>query len=189
MIDQASEGFFSPILRNFRISKAIPYIHGNVLDVGCGTGYLANYIEPQNYTGFDISIDLIKIAKNLHPFHKFSTSMPSDDCKFDTIIGLAVIEHIKEPITLMNQLTGLLSNDSNSKIILTTPNPKFEWIHDYGSKINLFSRHANEEHESLLDYWMLNEIAKKSNLKLIVYKKFLFGANQLFILKSFVQPW
>ena len=52
-------------------------------------------------------------------------------------------------------------------------------IHYLGSRIGLFSRHANEEHEELLNYERLHLAGTRAGLDLVFYKRFLLGGNQL----------
>jgi len=58
-----------------------------------------------------------------------------------------------------------------------------EWVHTLGAAIGIFSRHANEEHEKLLNLSRMVELAQKCNLQIILYRRFLFGANQMVVLK------
>jgi hypothetical protein len=60
----------------------------------------------------------------------------------------------------------------------------FEWIHDIGSKIGLFSSEASEEHETLINFKTMQKIAELADLKVIKYKRFLFFANQMFVLSA-----
>ena len=43
-----------------------------------------------------------------------------------------------------------IKKDKNSMIILTTPNPYFRLIHEFGAKIHLFSNDASDDHEELI---------------------------------------
>ena len=63
--------------------------------------------------------------------------------------------------------------------MLTTPNPSIDWMHGLGSRISLFSKHANEEHKDLLGRRQLEEIGHNAGLKLTTYKRFLWVVNQL----------
>jgi hypothetical protein len=65
--------------------------------------------------------------------------------------------------------------------VCTTPHPKIDWIHDFGASTGFFSKHANEEHEELLDSDRLLDVGHAAGLSLRLYKRFLFGANQLAI--------
>ena len=47
----------------------------------------------------------------------------------------------------------------------------------------MFSKHASEEHDSLIDYNRMQEIATGAGLVIFKYKRFLFGANQFFAME------
>lgn len=179
MSDQTAQGLLSPFLRNRRIKMAHSFIEGSVLDLGCSTGYLAPLCQVSGYWGMDIDEDALSIARQKYPGYRFSSELPTDQ-KFQTIVALAVIEHVKNPEGLLSRLVSLL--EEQGRIVLTTPHPSYEWIHDWGSTVGLFSHEAHDEHETLLDKDMMLKLAERCQLKLITYKPFLFGANQLFIL-------
>ena len=90
-----------------------------------------------------------------------------------------IIEHIEEPVELLQEISSLLKPNGN--ILLTTPRPCVEHIHQLGSKLKLFSNEACQEHETLFDRDGMNNVLEKAGLSLLHYKRFLFGANQLFI--------
>jgi len=188
MTDQGAEGVFSPFLRQQRINAAIPFIRGKVLDVGCGTGKLAIHVSPHEYVGVDIDEHSLASAKREFPQHKFLCELPALSEKFDTIIVLAVIEHIEDPESFLRDLSMRLNDSKVSRIILTTPNPLFGWIHAKGSNLGIFSKHANEEHKMLLDRNKIISLSKKCDLFLIKYRYFLFFANQLIVLRKSDHP-
>jgi len=70
-----------------------------VLDLGCGGGRLFELLDKYDvdYTGVDISDELIKTAKSKCPKGKFEvrdiTSYKSDD-KFDYVFSIAALHHI-----------------------------------------------------------------------------------------------
>lgn len=180
MADQANEGLLSPFLRRKRFAAAKPYLHDRVLDYGCGSGGLANFTDSASYCGVEIDNESLKIARECYPKHRFLSSLPDGCEKFDTVVSLAVIEHVKDPVEFLKSLAIHL-NDRNSKLLVTTPHPAFDWLHDLGAKFGFFSRHANEEHEELLNKTKLELVGKSAGLKLIQYKRFLFGTNQIAI--------
>jgi 2-polyprenyl-3-methyl-5-hydroxy-6-metoxy-1,4-benzoquinol methylase len=183
MADQGSEGFLSPWLRKQRINAVKPYLSGRVLDVGCGTGKLAQWVSPDNYWGVDIDASSLKAAQKEVPFHKFSIGMPPFGEKFNTIAALAVIEHVKSPVDFLATLAAYLDQSLESKIICTTPHMLLGWAHTAGAQVGLFSKHANEEHEILFDRKKLDTVATDAGLKLVLYGRFLLGANQLAMFK------
>jgi 2-polyprenyl-3-methyl-5-hydroxy-6-metoxy-1,4-benzoquinol methylase len=184
MADQGAEGIFSPYLRRQRINAALPYIKGKVLDVGCGTGILANHVAAHDYVGVDIDEPSLESAQSEYPQYKFLSELPPLSEKFDTIIALAVIEHVENPELFLKELSIRLFDSKEGRIILTTPNPLFEWIHAMGSNLGIFSKHAKEEHKALLNRNNIISISKQCDLLLIKYNHFLFFANQLIVLKK-----
>src|SRR3546814_10100924 len=85
-------------------------------------------------------------AKNISQSF-FSRYVPNDVEKFDTIISLAVIEHVSDPSVFLATLRKYLSGAPSARIIITTPHPSVDWVHHLGAKFGLFSQHADEEHE------------------------------------------
>ena len=67
-------------------------------------------------------------------------------------------------------------------IILTTPNPYFRLIHEFGAKIHLFSNDASDDHEELISKKTMHHILKETKFKILHHKYFLFSANQLFVI-------
>ena len=184
MADQGAEGRLSPFLRRQRFKAALPYIRGSVLDIGCGTGDLAQYFDSENYYGYDIDKDSIEIARKKFPNHCFNSTLPSKNKRFLTVVSLAVIEHVPSSFDFLFELRDYLCDDPYARIVCTTPHPSFEWFHDLGAFFGLFSKHANEEHEELLDRKKLYEAGKKSKLYIIEYNRFLYYANQLVVYKK-----
>ena len=184
MADQGTEGLLSPFLRTRRLAVVRKYLTGAILDFGCGSGALAEFVQPGSYVGVDRDEVSLQLAGELHPEHTFYPELPDEAFKFDTIVALAVIEHLKDPIAFLQSL-ALRLHTAESRIIVTTPHPKIDFIHTIGARAGLFSKHGNEEHEILFDKKSLGEIAQKAGLEVAVYRRFLFGANQLFILRVY----
>ena len=184
MTDQGAEGLLSPFLRAKRIQAVRPYLYGNILDFGCGSGSLAAYIDQDKYLGFDLDENVLKVAKQNFIKHRFESDINALRAKyFDTIAILAVIEHVEDPIEFLSFMKSLLTHTSESKIVCTTPHPSMDCLHGFGASIGLFSKHANEEHKELLNYQSLKDIGNKIGLEISYYRRFLLGANQLFIFK------
>jgi len=182
--DQA-DGFLSPWLRRRRIAAVRDRLSGRVLDVGCGVGTLAFHLPPERYLGVDADPASIDEARIRHPGHRFEV-VPRDASwvaelpagGFDTIVLLAVIEHLREPERWLGALAARLS--PSGALEITTPAPAFEWVHDAGARIGLFSAHASEEHETLIDPTRMERIAAGVGLRVAERERFLAGANQRF---------
>jgi 2-polyprenyl-3-methyl-5-hydroxy-6-metoxy-1,4-benzoquinol methylase len=172
-------GLLTGFLAAKRYEVARPHLRGRVLDFGCANGLLSQWCRPDAYLGVDIDAASIEIARRERPGFRFERELPADE-QFDTIVALALIEHLKDPTGVLATLRPLLS--PAGAIVITTPHPRIEWAHTLGAKVGLFSHEAHEEHEDLIDLPRMKEIAAGARLTVAHYQRFLFGANQLFLL-------
>lgn len=184
MADQGSEGLLSPFLRKKRINAVKPFLRGKVLDYGCGSGHLTAYVAASNYVGVDQDAPSIELAQQQFPEHRFVSQLSQVNGlagQFDVVASLAVIEHVDDPGAFLGMLANFLKPSPGSSLVITTPHPSTDWVHDAGACIGLFSKHANEEHHELLDRSKLTNLAAAAGLVLVTYKRFLLGANQVVV--------
>ncbi len=184
MADQVAEGLLSPWLRKKRFQAAMPFLRGRVLDFGCGSGAMAAVIDAEHYLGVEIDDASLRQAKTDFPSHSFVSELPDASRKFDTIVSLAVIEHVDNPSEFLASLATHLDAAADSCLIVSTPHPAVDWVHDVGAALGLFSKHASEEHEDLLDRDKLEAAGSQAHLTLDSYQRFLFGANQIAVFKK-----
>jgi SAM-dependent methyltransferase len=170
----------APLLRRSRLRAARPFLRGRVLDYGCHTGALTAYCRPDAYLGVDIDERALEAARAAHPGYEFDVKV-SEHERFDTVAGLAVLEHMHDPLDQLLRWARLLQ--PGGAIVLTTPHPRYEWILTVGAKLGLFNRHSLDEHEDLLDRRRMGELAEAADLRVETYRRFLLGANQLFVLR------
>lgn len=99
-----------------------------ILDLGCGNGYLANYLISAGYHvyGTDASEKGIAIARQTHPDRFFVQDISTgklpealQQLKFDTIISTEVIEHLYNPAAFVNFCGEILV--PGGKLIISTP--------------------------------------------------------------------
>lgn len=92
-----------------------PYIKGKVLDIGCGTGLLLDYITPEDYIGTDISGAMLEVARKKYPgyqFHEadmfeFLTKMESNSV--DTIVSMfGPLSYSLKPVDFVNECRRVL---------------------------------------------------------------------------------
>jgi|HubBroStandDraft_5_1064220.scaffolds.fasta_scaffold330577_2 2-polyprenyl-3-methyl-5-hydroxy-6-metoxy-1,4-benzoquinol methylase len=176
-VEMVEAGILSAWLAGQRLRAAKPYLTGTVLDFACGHGQLTQVCDKERYLGYDVDPRKLEVARGHFPGYQFQTDLPDE--QFDTVAALAFIEHV-DPGVYLKQFADLLK--PGGQIVLTTPHPSYEWIHTAGAKVHIFSPEAHEDHEDLLNADTLAEVASPLSLRLKVSKRFMFGANQLFVL-------
>ncbi|MDB4919651.1 class I SAM-dependent methyltransferase [Mucilaginibacter sp.] len=99
-----------------------------ILDLGCGNGYLVNFLIEQGYNayGTDASEKGIAIAQKTNPGRFFVQDLSADalprqlqGIPFDTIISTEVIEHLYNPEAFIDFCRQQLRQ--GGELIITTP--------------------------------------------------------------------
>jgi len=151
------------LLQQSRFKIAIPYLKGDVLDFGGNDGELQKYV-PGSYilVNYDYT--------------------PMKDKTFDTIVALAVIEHIPvgNVFDVFRSFNSKLRPDGT--LLLTTPTPKAKPLLELMAFLNLLDKHNIREHKH---YWTKEDIcnlAERNGFTVKAYKKFQWGFNQMAIL-------
>ena len=71
-----------------------------ILDLGCGTGALANMFNSIYYTGIDTNLKYLERAREVHPQHRFllmdGRSLSLDTGSFDAVVIGGVIHHLED---------------------------------------------------------------------------------------------
>ncbi|HSW88401.1 MAG TPA: class I SAM-dependent methyltransferase [Candidatus Saccharimonadales bacterium] len=105
-----------------------------ILDIGCGTGHLANEIKKiypnANITGIDISKKAIAIGKKAYKQITLlqgdaEKNLPFASACFDLVISGEHIEHLQDPDTYLSEINRILKKDGI--LLLTTPNLGY-WV-------------------------------------------------------------
>lgn len=175
-------------IANTRLKFALPHIKGDVLDIGCQRGQLYEYAGDQmtSYTGIDLNQSVLEQGRKAHPecqFHEVNidTAPLEFSAAFDSIVMLAVIEHVFNLNTLGHSIAKALK--PGGSVILTTPTPfGNDIIHAMGARIGLFSKDAADDHIAIFNKKRLEIFAAEFDLTMTTYKQFQLGCNQLAIL-------
>jgi SAM-dependent methyltransferase len=182
-------GALSGFVKGFRIRAALRAMSDarSVLDLGSGLCEILAYL-PQDIEYFGVERDpwMYERARRLFPERQFFRGDIEDptfpiDVRADRILLLAVWEHLHDPEALLRRARQWLL--PGGRFIGTTPAPATHRILELGSKAGLLSRHADEEHERLWSFREIEEVARRSGWKMAKRRRFLFGANQLFVLE------
>tara|TARA_R110000796_G_scaffold252640_2_gene389909 strand:- start:174264 stop:175037 length:774 start_codon:yes stop_codon:yes gene_type:complete len=108
---------------------AIPYIKGDLLELGCGEGRGVELLAPlaDSYVALDKIQSVIDELKSKYPALDFRQAVfpPFSDLadnSFDCIVSFQVIEHVKKDKEFLKEIYRVLK--PGGKAILTTPNIK-----------------------------------------------------------------
>lgn len=107
---------------------AVPYISGDLLELGCGEGRGVELLAPKakSYLGLDKIREIIEGLKAKHPKYDFQSSvfppMNIADNSFDTIVTFQVIEHIKNDELYLKEIHRILKPGGTA--LISTPNIK-----------------------------------------------------------------
>ncbi|MBI4155132.1 class I SAM-dependent methyltransferase [Candidatus Woesearchaeota archaeon] len=117
---------------------------GNVLDIGCGTGYFSRLFNNANYVGIDNSDKYIKFANTKYGGKFFVMDANKMDFKkenFDVVLMISFLHHLsdRELKGIFNDVKRVLKK--NGKLIIIDPVPvneqsnfirRFIFSHDRG---------------------------------------------------------
>jgi len=175
---------FSDYLCRQRLGIVAPYIRGDVLDLGCGITDILTLLHPgQRYVGVDRPIMIRWLRENRPGYEYHECDLDRDDLaltsQFDSVLMLAVIEHLKHPDKLLSQLSWCLK--PNGQLLITTPSPFGNIIHRLGARVGLFYMEAAREHETIFTREHLQALLEHHRWKITCYRRFLMGGNQLFV--------
>ena len=103
----------------------------NILDVGCGTGALVQYLTGfGDITGFDVSPDAIEFCKSkglknvfIQDVSKLEEKQHTQ--KFNLILALDVLEHVQDDVLVMQKIHKMLRDDG--LFFVNVPAHKFLW--------------------------------------------------------------
>ena len=159
------------------------------LDIGCGESRITKLLKHDvHYTGVDCNRVLIK---NLQKRFKMTgyrfvladlekEEIPLEH-QFNSILMLAFIEHVNNPVNVIKECARLLAD--NGLLVITTPTPLGDkLLRILISITNPFSNSQVERpHEHLYDKEQMRKLFETSGLIITRYRKFDFGANQIYI--------
>jgi len=182
------------IEKGSRVDVALKLIEkgDRLLDIGCGDGTLG-YFAMRSYKevwGIDISDNALKIAKKrglkTQKVNLNDENLLFEDNYFDAVTCLDVIEHVFEPIVLINEIHRVLK--MNGLLVISTPNIRY-WRHLFDLVVKgKFPKTSNStEHYDggHLHYFTYSDIEKLLKTKgfYVVVKEGVFGRK---ILKEFL---
>ena len=124
-------GYFRDVTRHFRPG-------GRLLDVGCGTGWLAEHFA--DYTGLDVSAEAVAIAtgkgRNVH-HSNLDLALPFEDGDFDNAVLKDILEHVVDPAATLREVYRVLK--PGAVVFASSPDVQ-RWVWDDYTHRRPFSR-------------------------------------------------
>lgn len=182
-------GLLTRSVQRARLAVALPHVSrgDRLLDLGCGLTDLPARFP--SYVGCDRNPFVLSEMRRRHPEAAFAawdvdSGEPPPEvvagAPYDVVLMLAILEHLPSPARALSRAAALLA--PGGRVLATTPHPLGRVPLELGARLGLLSRHADEEHETLLDRAALERAAESSGLATTSYTRFLAGLNQLAVL-------
>jgi len=186
----------TPLLTDYltrrRNELASRYIRGDVLDIGCGPGIIIPFLDAgQRYVGIESSWEFVAYLSQRFPQRRFynynvdEEPLELDDEGFDTVLLVAVIEHLAHPEKVLSEIQKYLR--PGGSLIITTPTLWGQTIHRLGARLGLFHPDAAAGHVRAYDYTTMRDMVRRVGLDIVEHGRFELGFNQLFICQALVQ--
>ncbi|MDY6934529.1 MAG: methyltransferase domain-containing protein [Spirochaetota bacterium] len=107
-------------LLNWRIKVVLPYIHGRLMDIGCGTNKLVKQY------GNGIGVDVYQFG-GADLILKDTSKIPYDNESFDTITIIASLNHIPNREEVLKEIHRILKRDGRLIITMISPRISKFW--------------------------------------------------------------
>ena len=133
------------------------------LDIGCGEGYMIEYLHLQQvvgrYIGVDLNLKRIACAAAYHPVCKYLAAdvvaLAFKSNTFDCILAAEMLEHIRNPIKALEEIKRVAKPSAH--LIISVPNePLFRWCNMLRGK---YWRRGGRT-PAHVNFWKLSDIRK-----------------------------
>jgi SAM-dependent methyltransferase len=115
----------------------------NVIDIGCGEGFIINCLKLPAIVGVDISKNALKIAKDKNQKYNLCAgsvyNLSFKKSSFDLVIATEVLEHLREPNLALQEIRRV----SRDYCIFSVPNEPYFRIMNFLRGKNL-TRFGND---------------------------------------------
>ena len=147
------EPILEPLLRKMRLKQVLPYLRQypncRLLDIGCGwDAKLLLAVEPFISTGVGVDFKAPPIHTEKLKTQSFvlQDKLPFENCSFDFITMLAVIEHLENDESILKECARLLRPGGG--LLITAPSCYAKPVLEFLSfKLNLINPFEIRDHK------------------------------------------
>jgi SAM-dependent methyltransferase len=126
-------GYFRDVTRHFKPDAKL-------LDVGCGTGWLAEHFS--DYTGIDGSPEAVAAAQAKDRpivLGDVNEPLPFEDASFDGVVLKDLLEHVADPVAVVRETHRVLK--PGGRVFASSPDAQ-RWVWDDYTHRRPFTRKA-----------------------------------------------
>ncbi len=177
------------LLGRWRARKVAPHVGGKVLDAGCGIGLITDFLPSQvEYVGADLNPNHIRYLREKKPDVRaycmdIQKELPEEEGPFDTIINLAVIEHLNDPESFLMNCQRLLK--PGGRMVITTPTRLGERVRDILSIFGLLQRSKRggkiQGHVNIFTLESIRDLMQECGFRVAESRYFQLGMNMLVV--------
>jgi 2-polyprenyl-3-methyl-5-hydroxy-6-metoxy-1,4-benzoquinol methylase len=159
-----SKKMLEKFLQQQRFKKVLPYLKGDILDFGGNEGELKPFVQ------------------GTYTLVNYDHAAMEDGRLFDTIVALAVIEHINVESVheLIKRFKIVLQK--GGCLFISTPTPLAKPILELMAYAGLLDKQNIREHKHYWNKHDLMKLAEGAGFKILKYQKFQLGFNQFALL-------
>jgi len=170
-------------------------VTGKILDIGCNDGTFSKIILEKSGASQLVGLDVIKKTVDWADRHWKNTgkmkfiiadahSLPFDPGTFDAVFALEVLEHVFDPIKVLNEIKRVLNKNGYAILLVPSDSVLFQIV--WFLWLNFYPRgHVwRETHIQTYKNNYLSKISEQVGFKVITDKKFLFGMLHLIKVKK-----
>lgn len=160
---------YSRRFHKFWFDKIVEMVQpqGLILDNGCGTGELMEFLNSREVVGCDISFNMLKNAKKRSNFlvKCDSEKLPFKDKSFDVVYVKALLHHLNDIDSAIQEIKRVLK--PGGEVVFAETNKNF--INDLPRRLMKKGEHFSESHQNFRDKQLISMISKELKIQKVSY--------------------
>lgn len=172
-------------IARLRFRAALPHIkdQSRVCDVGCGLdAAFLSYAGSRIVRGAGIDDQAVNGNHTRWPVFRADIygGLPFGDGEFDHVVMLAVLEHLRDPETVLRETFRILC--PGGSLVLTWPQSLVDPLLGMLHRLGFVSKEMeSEEHQQRIPLPKLEEMLRQIGYKAFFHRRFELGLNNLLV--------